>query len=468
MCIERSMVRQFPNPLPLKVGSIGSAFLQHKRYILATPKCFFTTTTRRHDVLLRTTRRKRRAFGARSAKNVVSSCRRGEKNKQRSCVKALSLEPTDPASRGQGSGNDVKHPIFSNIFHLSTYCSIFTLLVLLMTCSFACQSNENPNLNTIPYSPHALIAPQPPSFPPMVIPKDNPLTREGVSLGRKLFFDPILSQDSSISCRSCHLPERAFTDGTAFSKGFHGRRGKRSAMSLLNVGFYAKGLFWDGRVATLEEQSLHPVRDSLEMGASWANIGQKLQKHPEYPRLFRRAFGIKNHKAIDSTLVGKALAQFERTLVSANTKFDRVMQEKEQFTAQEKRGWTIFFDASPAVPTSECNHCHVDPLFSTLAFENNGLVPALSLDDYADKGRGVVTGNRNENGLFRVPTLRNLKYTAPYMHDGRFKTLEEVLDHYASGGHPGINVSPNVRQLHLSKQDRADLIAFLNTLNDEQ
>lgn len=166
-------------------------------------------------------------------------------------------------------------------------------------------------------------------------------------------------------------------------------------------------------------------------------------------------------------LVGKALAQFQRTLISADTKFDRVMREEAQFTAQEKRGWTIFFDASPAVPTSECNHCHVDPLFSTLNFENNGLVAALSLDDYPDKGRGTITGNRNDNGLFRVPTLRNLKYTAPYMHDGRLKTLEAVLDHYASGGHPGTNVSPNVRKLKLSERDRADLIAFLNTLNDE-
>jgi cytochrome c peroxidase len=301
----------------------------------------------------------------------------------------------------------------------------------------------------------------------MVIPKDNPLTEEGIALGRRLFFDPILSKDSSISCSTCHVPKRAFTDGAAVSKGIYARIGKRSAMSLLNVGFYSKGLFWDGRVASLEEQSLHPVRDSLEMGASWSKIGQKLQNHPVYPRLFRHAFGIKTLESIDSTLIGKALAQYERTLISANTKFDRVMRKETSFTSSEKRGWTIFFDASPAVPTSECNHCHVDPLFSTLAFENNGLVPVLSLENYPDKGRGAVTGNRYDNGLFRVPTLRNLKYTAPYMHDGRFKTLDQVLDHYESGGHPGINVSPNVQKLYLNKQDRADLIAFLNTLNDE-
>lgn len=330
----------------------------------------------------------------------------------------------------------------------------------------ACQPQSD--LQNLPYQPEYVQPAHPHGFPPMRIPPGNPLTKAGVALGRKLFFDPILSKDSSIACSSCHQPELAFTDGKALSTGAEGRMGKRSAMPLLNVGFYAKGLFWDGRVATLEEQSLHPVRDTLEMRHSWPILLQKLQAHGEYPSLFRQAFGIKNHKEMDSTLVGKALAQYERTLISADTKFDRVMREEAQFTPQEKRGWAIFFDASPAVPTSECNHCHVDPLFSTLNFENNGLVATLSLDDYPDKGRGAITGNRNDNGLFRVPTLRNLKYTAPYMHDGRFKTLDEVLDHYASGGHPGLNVSPNVRKLKLNKQDRADLIAFLNTLNDEK
>lgn len=337
----------------------------------------------------------------------------------------------------------------------------FFLFFLLFSCS------PSSDLQHIPYSPQYLQAAHPPGFSPMRIPLDNPLTKAGVALGRKLFFDPILSRDSSISCSTCHQPQLAFTDGKAISTGIEGRQGKRSAMSLLNVGFYAKGLFWDGRVATLEEQSLHPVRDSNEMNYNWDILGKKLQTHPLYPKLFRKAFGIKTSSAIDSTLIGKALAQFERTLISANTKFDRVMREETTFTPQEKRGWTIFFDASPALPTSECNHCHVDPLFSTLNFENNGLVAAATLDDYPDKGRGTVTKNRNDNGMFRVPTLRNLKYTAPYMHDGRFKTLDEVLTHYASGGHPGVNVSPNVRVLKLNKQDRADLLAFLNTLNDE-
>ena len=340
-------------------------------------------------------------------------------------------------------------------------------LLLFVLNASSCQNVQDQQIQNTPFQPHLIQPPHPPTFPVMVIPSDNPLSREGVALGRKLFFDPILSSTGQMSCSTCHQPKLAFTDGQALSKGVRGQLGKRSAMSLLNVGFYAKGLFWDGRVGTLEEQSLHPVRDTNEMNASWPKIAKKIQRHPSYPMLFRKAFGIASVQEIDSILIGKALAQYERTFISADTKFDRVMRKEVQFTPQEKRGWTIFFDASPAVPTSECNHCHVDPLFSTLGFENNGLVEALSQDDYPDKGRGAVTGNQNDNGQFRVPTLRNLKYTAPYMHDGRFKTLEEVLDHYASGGHPGINVSPNVRVLHLNKKDRADLIAFLNTLNDQ-
>jgi cytochrome c peroxidase len=334
--------------------------------------------------------------------------------------------------------------------------------------SWACQSDRDADLHNTTYSPTPVQAPKPHDFPPMVIPKDNPLSAEGIALGKKLFFDPILSRDSSVSCGTCHQPNLAFTDALAKSKGIKGRLSPRSAMSLLNVGFYSKGLFWDGRVATLEEQSLHPVRTFEEMGESWARVSQKLQVHAEYPILFRKAFGITRLSEIDSALVGKALAQFERTLISADTKFDRVMAGKETFSPNEKRGWTIFFDADAKnTPTSECNHCHVDPLFSTLAFENNGIEPGDEIQPLKDLGRGGVTGNVYERGQFRVPTLRNLAYTAPYMHDGRFKTLDEVLDHYQSGGHAGMNVSPNVRKLQLNKQDRRDLLAFLQTLNDD-
>lgn len=165
-------------------------------------------------------------------------------------------------------------------------------------------------------------------------------------------------------------------------------------------------------------------------------------------------------------MVSKALAQFERSLLSFNSKFDRASRGEVDFSISELRGWSIFFDANQAVPNSECNHCHIDPLFSNLKYENNGLQVPDADGNYPDNGLGKVTGNKYDNGKFRVPTLRNIALTAPYMHDGRLATLEEVLEHYNSGGHYGENVSPNVRPLHLDEQDKKDLLAFLNTLTD--
>ena len=337
-----------------------------------------------------------------------------------------------------------------------TICLLFGIL---WTCD-----REEPRLFS---EPTPLVWKDPSGFPPMIIPPDNPLTEEGIALGRRLFYDPILSADSTVSCASCHLPELAFTDARAVSPGVHGARGTRSAMSLVNVGYYYSGLFWDGRVQTLEEQAFHPVRNPVEMAFNWSDAEARIRQHPEYPDLFRVAFRIREVEDIDSLLIAKALAQFERTLVSSNAKFDRVMAGAEQFTPQEKRGWTIFFDASPKdTPVSECNHCHVDPLFSDLQYQNNGVQAALNLKGFEDAGRGGVTQILYDNGKFRVPTLRNILLTAPYMHDGRFKTLDEVLNHYISGGHAAENLNPNVRPLHLNAQDRKDLMAFLRTLTD--
>lgn len=337
------------------------------------------------------------------------------------------------------------------------------MLLLLSTCI----RKENAGWQSIPYRPTPYALEEPREFVRMAIPEDNPLTEEGIELGRRLFFDPILSVDSSISCASCHLPALAFTDGKPLSAGVSGRTGKRNSPSLANVGYYYKGLFWDGRVATLEEQSLHPVEDSAEMANTWAEAERRLQLHPSYPALFRRAFGIRRLSDIDRVLAGKALAQFQRSLLSTESKFDRKMRGETRFTAQEQRGWTIFFDASLDVPHSECGHCHADPLFTTLEFANNGLDAVTNLENFPDRGRGAVSGNRYENGTFRIPTLRNIALTAPYMHDGRFATLEEVIDHYAGGGHYAENLNPNVMPLKLSAQDKADLIAFLHTLTDD-
>lgn len=340
------------------------------------------------------------------------------------------------------------------------------LLLFALFFYTACHKG-NGNLTSIPFAPKPYKLNEPRAFIKMQIPADNPLTEEGIALGQKLFFDKNLSLKGTHSCASCHLPGRAFSDGLAYSVGAQGITTRRSAPSLINVGYYYKGLFWDGRAASLEEQALKPVEDSIEMASSWDTVEIRLRRHAEYPALFRKAFGISRVSQIDRYLAAKAIAQFERTLVNYNAKFDKVKRGEARFTEAENRGRIIFFDIGAYnLPFSECNHCHVDPLFTTQEYENNGLVAAPDLSDFPDKGRGAINGNRWDNGKFRTPTLRNIALTAPYMHDGRFKTLEEVLDHYASGGHYAENVSPNVRKLNLSPQDKKDLIAFLQTLTD--
>ena len=313
-------------------------------------------------------------------------------------------------------------------------------------------------------SPTPYILSKPNGFVAMVVPKDNPTTYEGIALGRRLFFDPVLSGNQSISCAHCHQPALAFTDASATSSGSVGINGSRSAPSLLNIGFHYKGVFWDGRSPNLEDQALHPIRDSVEMKGDWVKIIQLLENGDDYPGLFEKAFG---HKKINKNLVAKALAQFQRTLLSFDSKFDRVMREETTFTKNEKRGWTIFFDAGyPNTPMAECSHCHSDPLFTNLEFTNNGIDSSYNLLTFPDAGLGEITGNKYDNGKFRTPTLRNIAVTAPYMHDGRFKTLEEVIDHYNTGGHYSPNKNPNVKPLDLTAKDKADLILFLNTLTD--
>jgi len=317
---------------------------------------------------------------------------------------------------------------------------------------------------TTPHQPpEPMTLDVPADWPPLLMPEENPLTEEGVALGRRLFYDPILSKDSTVSCATCHQQYLAFTDGRPLAVGVDGRHGRRSAMSLANVGFQYRGLFWDGRVPDLETQSLHPVTDPNEMNNDWSEVVERLRQHADYPEFFRAAFG---DQPIDSVHVGRALAQFERTLISADSRYDQMTRGEINFTLAEQRGWAIFFDASMRLPHAECNHCHVDPFFANPQFQNNGLAKTTSKSGLYDKGRGDVTGNQYDNGKFKVPTLRNIALTAPYMHDGRFATLEEVLEHYDQGGHAGINVSPNVRPLHLSAEDKQDLLAFLHSLTD--
>ena len=342
---------------------------------------------------------------------------------------------------------------------------LIIFLVIGLTAAVLFLAAGRYRLMRVPYAPRPFSLEEPAGFVRMSIPADNPLTHEGIALGRRLFYDPVLSADSSISCATCHLPELSFSDGKRVSRGLEGS-GLRNAPSLINVGYYYTGLFWDGRAASLEDQALHPVRNPLEMGAGWEAAEERLRRHEDYPRLFREAFGIRRPAQIDRLLVARALAQFERTLISADAKFDRVQRGEVAFSPAERRGWEIFFDFPGGLSMAECGHCHADPLFTSLEYFNNGLEPRYPGQEQDDPGRAAVTGRNSDKAKFRTPSLRNVALTAPYMHDGRFETLEEVIDHYASGGHYAGNVNPNVRPLRLSDRDKADLLAFLGTLTD--
>jgi cytochrome c peroxidase len=305
-------------------------------------------------------------------------------------------------------------------------------------------------------TPYELIIPQ--GFPDMEIPPDNPLTVEGVELGRKLFYDPILSADNTQSCASCHSPAFSFTDnGKRFSVGINGIEGTRNSMPVINAG-WMNDFFWDGRKISLEEQALEPVPNPIEMHQSWPDAMSKLNVHPDYPDLFFKAFGTRN---IDSTLVTKAIAQFERTMISSNSKWDRYLRGEAQLSLAENKGFEIFF-----TERGDCFHCHTTILFTDNLFHNNGLD-----SEFTDKGLFEVTGNENDIGKFKTPTLRNLEFTAPYMHDGRFATLEEVVNFYSHEVQWSPTVDPLMKKVEqggvqLTEEEKQYLVAFLKTLTD--
>lgn len=351
----------------------------------------------------------------------------------------------------------------------------YTTLLLLALGLWACNPDEKeeepkPDTDLISgtYTPeeYALNIPKwMPAVPPNA---SNPLTKAGVALGRMLFYDPILSRDSSQSCASCHQQAKGFTDGLASSTGILGQNGVRSSMPLVNLAYNTRGFFWDGRSVTLEDQALVPIEDHREMDDTWANVERKLRRHKEYPGLFRQAFGISRKTELTKDLVVKAVSQFERTLISAYSRYDRVVWAKEDFpTDEEQRGLELFFieyAGSQAHPG--CSHCHFNPLFTDNNYHNNGLDNVPNLGAFKDLGRGKVTNIQSDNGRFRTPSLRNVALSAPYMHDGRFKNLEEVLENYSKGGHGVANEDANIVPFPLSAQDKSDLIAFLKMLTD--
>lgn len=301
-------------------------------------------------------------------------------------------------------------------------------------------------------TPVELVLPE--SFPYMKIPEDNPQTEEGIALGKRLFFDPILSIDSTISCASCHAPSAAFSDLTAFSEGVAGKT-DRNSMPIINAG-WMKSFFWDGRVMSLENQAKHPVENKIEMGERWKHVVEKLQRHPDYPSMFREAFETTQ---ITTDLATKAIAQYERTLISSNSKYDKYRAGQTLLTEQELLGLDLFFTEK-----ADCFHCHGTRLFTDNRFHNNGL------DEFSeDGGLAKITKHDSDWGKFKTPTLRNVEVTGPYMHDGRFETLEEVIEFYDSGAQPAATIDPLIgagRKLNLTEEEKAALVAFLKTLTD--
>lgn len=284
---------------------------------------------------------------------------------------------------------------------------------------------------------------------------ENIVSSSKIQLGRALFFDPILSADNTISCASCHSPYNAFahTDHD-LSHGIGDQMGTRNAPALFNLA-WQKSFMWDGAIHHLDVQPLAPISHPAEMNESMENVVVKMNSGTIYPPLFYSAFG-------DSLITGertlKALAQFQLALISASSKYDKVKQGTDAFSEQERSGYSLFL--------ANCNTCHSEPLFSNYRFANNGLPVDTTLNDF---GRWMITGKSEDSLRFKVPSLRNLSYSYPYMHDGRFKKLNEVLTHYTTGMVESNTLATELQNpVMLSSNEKADLIAFLLTLNDQE
>lgn len=299
---------------------------------------------------------------------------------------------------------------------------------------------------------HAQKPPVAPNFPKglaaLIFPEDNPHQEEKVELGKQLYFDKRLSKDDTISCASCHDPDKGWSNGEAFATGVRGQVGGRSSPSIVNSAYSALQ-FWDGRAAQLEGQALGPISNPIEMDMPLEDVIAKLNKIEGYKKQFQAIYKT------DVTAAGlaKALAAFERTILSGDAPFDRFKAgDTKAMSEQAQRGMKIFFGKA------NCSACHTGHSFSDFAFHNLG----IGMDkEQPDLGRFVVTKIEGDKGAFKTPTLREIARTAPYMHDGRFKTLEDVVDYYNKGGHPNPQLDEEIFALKLTKEDQADLVKFL-------
>ncbi len=290
---------------------------------------------------------------------------------------------------------------------------------------------------------------------PLQFPEDNPYSKEKAELGRLLYFDKRLSADGTISCATCHEPKFAFTDGRAVSIGIKGQQGGRSAPTVINRA-YSLAQFWDGRAKSLEDQAVGPMANAIEMGNTHAAVVQNLNKVPGYRKLFKAVFDSED---CDIDMVAKAIATFERTVLSGNAPYDRYKAgQKDAMSPEQIRGMDVYFKKA------KCDQCHEGINFTSNSYHNLG----IGMDrPNPDVGRFEVTGRDRDWGTFKTPTLREIEHTAPYMHDGSLKTLEEVVDFYNKGGLKNKNLDETMKPLNLTDQEKKDLVAFMKALSGE-
>jgi cytochrome c peroxidase len=366
---------------------------------------------------------------------------------------------------------------------------ILSLAGLILLFALACKKKNNDLINqppgpdplaalNLPSSPFNYANPVLPAYllaPPIAAqdntPANNPVTNQGATLGRVIFYDKIVSINNSVSCASCHKQALSFADNGALSTGFDGQFTGRNSMPLINARYYPNGrFFWDERARSLEEQVLMPVQDHKEMGMRLDTLVARMQRQPHYPVLFNNAFGS---SSITTERISFALSQFIRSMISTQSKFDSGRAQVgpgaglgaayPNFTAQENLGKQLFFG-----PVGACGTCHGTETFTAPGDRNNGIE-----NPSVDQGKGAITGNGVQIGNFKVGSLKNIELTAPYMHDGRFANLEQVVEHYNSGIQPHPNLAPQLknpdgspRRLNLTANEKAAMVAFLKTLTD--
>jgi len=308
------------------------------------------------------------------------------------------------------------------------------------------------------------------ALPEPTLPADNPLTVQGVQLGKMLFFEKLMSKDGTQACADCHRQPDGFSDSTKFSIGVEGLPGKRQAMPIFNMAYHTNQFFWDGRANLLRDQSLLPIQDPLEMNETLENVIANLGNEKMYRDQFTRAFGSEE---ITSEKMSLAMEQFMMSIISNDSKYDQWQAGTATLTESEERGRLLFeTEYNPFFPEfsgADCAHCHGGANFENDQYMNNGLDTDA---EFTDMGRENATEDAADRAKFKVPTLRNVAVTAPYMHDGRFQTLEEVVDHYNEGIKESSTADETVLNtkdtgLFLTEQDKVDLVNFLKTLTDQ-